>query len=157
MKTSSFKHPSLEELLSSACGTKYSVADVGKMEAHVLKAIEYNIRTSPLYKPVFRINSHCLVASAYLQNGISLETLLQLFSEKLVLFSFDPAISEECTLLELAYSLLVVVLNFMISQQLTTEPAIAKILATVRLTFRLEEAGNLKIINEIKTILSRNK
>lgn len=106
---------------------------------------------------MFRINSHCLVASAYLQNGISLETVLQLFSEKLVLFSFDPTISEECTLLELAYSLLVVVLNFMISQQLTTEPAIAKILATVRLTFRLEEAGNLKIINEIKTILSRNK
>lgn len=78
MKAASFKHPTLAELLRDACSSKYSVEAVKSMEVKLLEVIQYRAQPSPIYKAVFRINSHCLVDSAYIQNGISLRTVLQL-------------------------------------------------------------------------------
>lgn len=63
---------------------------------------------------------------------------------------FDPTLAEEYTLLELAYSLLVIVLNQMIGQQITTEQAMVKILKTLRLTFELTGKRYLRCIVDIQ-------
>lgn len=110
-----------------------------------------------LSKPLCRISSHCLVQSIYRQNGISPATTLQLCFEKLVLLSFDATTEAEYSNLELAYSLLSLVLNEMIEKQLTTHSALRKVLTTIKLTFELDTARIEQCRSEILGTLRQNK